>query len=183
MKDRWQPEMRIVVEQRDRNLLELLFVRSTWELLPDEPVLDPTPDPGTSTRPDEPDKATWETWWREAWTLTWNTRLTTPSGAPPLAAGLQPTSWIAQFGDNGIDTDALARWVDLFTPDLRARLDTQPERRNIAALTSAWESGLDTIVVLPYKAPYAERLSTRHLAISTTVRNQPELYNNALDLR
>ncbi|MBO9579031.1 MAG: hypothetical protein J7480_09735 [Microbacteriaceae bacterium] len=178
----WPPEMRIHVEERDRNLLELLFVRSAWGLLPQEPALEPRPDPGSSARPDAPDRATWEDWWREAWKLAWEAHISAPPGA--LAhLDHRSTSWIAQFGDEGIDTEALARWVDQLMPDLAMPLASQPEWRNAGVLRGAWATGLDTIIVLPYREPYAERVSARHLAVSPPVRNDPARYAEALRLR
>ncbi len=178
----WPREMLIFVEERDRSLLELLFIRSAWGLLPDEPAIDPSPDPGTSARPAKPDQQTWEAWWREAWELAWAAQLAALPVAPTRMDHKSP-SWIDQFGEDGLDTEALARWIDQFVPDLRAPLESRPERRNVAALKSAWESGLDTIIVLPYRDAYAVRVSDRHLAVSAAVRNDPARYAEALQLR
>jgi hypothetical protein len=182
MNSEWPREMLIFVEERDRSLLELLFVRSAWGLLPDEPALDPSPDPGASARPVTPDQQTWEARWREAWALAWASQFT-DQPSEPAQIGRRSPSWMDQFGEDGIDTDALARWVDHFVPDIRAPLESRPERRNGAALKSAWESGLDTIIVLPYRDAYAERVTDRHLVVSAAVRNDPVRYAEALQLR
>lgn len=182
MNNGWPPEMVIFIEERDRSLLELLFVRSAWGLLPGEPALDPIPDPGASARPATPHQHTWEARWREAWELAWASQFTDQSGEP-AQIGRRTPSWIDQFGEDGIDTDALARWVNHFVPDLRAPLKSHPERRNVAALKSAWESGLNTIIVLPYRDAYAQRVTNRHLVISAGVRNDPIRYAKALQLR
>jgi hypothetical protein len=43
------------------------------------------------------------------------------------------------------------------------------EPRSLQALIPAWKSGIDTIIVLPYKGYFAQRLSRRHLVVSADV--------------
>lgn len=181
MTDGWPREMRISVEERNRSLLELLFVRSAWGLVLDEPALEPVPDPGVSELPAAPDTQTWETRWREAWSRAWDALL--QSSPSTSTSDRRPLTWIEQFGSDGIDQRALVDWLDGFMPDLSAALDSRPERRNIAALRGAWESGLEAIVVLPYRYPYAERISIRYLVVSSGVRQDPDRYAEALQLR
>lgn len=181
MASEWPPTMRISVEVRDRSLLELLFVRSAWGLLKGEPELAPSPDPGVSARPVEVDVPMWESRWQEAWDLVWEARLAARRGAP-MYLDHTVRSWIEQYGEGGIDTFAMGKWIDQFIPELDAPLETHPERRNVAALKGAWESGLETIIVLPYRAPYAERVSRHHLVVSASVRNDPDRYADALRL-
>lgn len=178
----WPREMQIFVEERDRTLLELLFVRNAWGLLPAEPALEPSPDPGASARPVTPDRPTWEARWRNAWELAWADQLAAQPGVPTHPFHRSP-SWTEKLGEDGIDIDALARWLDSLVPDLRTPLESRPERRNVAAVEGAWESGLDTIIVLPYRGYFAERVSDRHLVVSAAVRNDPIRYAKALQLR
>ena len=45
---------------------------------------------------------------------------------------------------------------------------------------SAWESGIDTVIVLPYEGYFVQRLSRRHLIVSAATRNSTEYYSRAL---
>ncbi|WP_434619689.1 hypothetical protein [Arthrobacter sp. A5] len=49
-------------------------------------------------------------------------------------------------------------------------------------LIPAWESGLDTIIVIPYDGYFAQRVTRRRLAVSRSTRIDPDSYSRALQL-
>lgn len=53
------------------------------------------------------------------------------------------------------------------------------EPHSLQELIPAWKSGIDTIIVLPYKGYFAQRLTRRHLVVSAETRNHPEQYSRA----
>lgn len=79
----------------------------------------------------------------------------------------------------GIDRDAFNAWSSSLSPIPPKDL----ERQSLPDLIPAWESGLDTIVVLPYAGYFARRITRRHLAVSAATRNDPASYAMALQTR
>ncbi|MGN7200414.1 hypothetical protein [Arthrobacter sp. SAFR-044] len=55
-----------------------------------------------------------------------------------------------------------------------------PNDRSFPALIPAWESGIDSIIVLPYRGYFARRITRRHVVVSAEVRSTPEQYSRAL---
>jgi Txe/YoeB family toxin of Txe-Axe toxin-antitoxin module len=47
-------------------------------------------------------------------------------------------------------------------------------------LVPVWQSGLRTIIELPFAGYYARRVDREHMLVSRTTRNDPELYSLAL---
>ncbi len=177
-------DFRVSVDELDRVFIELLFVRSAWDLPVEIRALEPAPDIGDSTRPDQVDIETWATWWTEAWDAAWSVLENMPAELPgPAAAELRRrTGWIRQFGADGLDTLALERWAQHLVPPMRRPLRTHPDWRSREALQRAWEAGLRSVVVLPYRDHYVRRLSAHQLVVSAPVRNAPETYAEALAL-
>lgn len=58
--------------------------------------------------------------------------------------------------------------------------ETQPERVCLDALIPAWESGLSSLVSLPYSGYYERRISSTHLVVSNATRARPDAYRRAL---
>ncbi|MCP1415696.1 hypothetical protein J3D46_005038 [Paenarthrobacter sp. A20] len=89
---------------------------------------------------------------------------------------LIPPLWTTEYGWDGLDGDAFNNW--------HASLSEIPpsgaERGSLSDLIPAWESGLDTIIVLPYRGYFARRVTRRHLAVSAATRNDPATYGRAL---
>lgn len=88
-----------------------------------------------------------------------------------------PPFWTQQYGSEGLDQGAYQAWEQRLMP----KFPQDAEPRSLQELIPAWKSGIDTIIVLPYKGGYfAQRLTRRHLAVSAETRNNPEQYSRAL---
>lgn len=172
-RSKWPSAMSISVNEADRGLLELLYVRSAWHLAAGLPDVEPPPDPGASQRPDHPSQETWSEWWREAWQQEWTVRQVEPPG-------VRAPSWTRQFGAGGLDLDALERWIISLTPVSLPTLREEPERHVISALTSAWESGLKCVIVLPFRGNYSWTASPHCLVVSRVTRAHRDRYSDAL---
>ncbi|WP_458112719.1 hypothetical protein M1D88_00700 [Arthrobacter sp. R1-13] len=81
-----------------------------------------------------------------------------------------------RYGWEGLDSDAYQAWDRSLVP----KFPHGGERQSLQELIPAWESGLDTIIVLPYKGYFAQRLTRRLLVVSADVRNHREDYSRAL---
>jgi hypothetical protein len=89
---------------------------------------------------------------------------------------LIPPLWTTEYDWDGLDREAFNTWDRSLSP----LIPTDEERRNLSDLIPAWESGLDTVVVLPYAGYFAKRITRRHLAVSAATRNEPATYSKAL---
>ena len=89
---------------------------------------------------------------------------------------LIPPLWTTEYDWDGLDSAAFNNWHN----DLSPIPPSDAERRNLLELIPAWESGLDTVIVLPYAGYFARRVTRRHLAVSAATRNDPATYGRAL---
>jgi hypothetical protein len=187
--------MMIRVEDDPHHLNQLLFIRQAWAVAADAdiPALDPQPVCGTSRLPDTPGAAEWEKRWRIAWKRAWDwyqiadpapaaLQALTPEAIRALSAPGQalnpliPPFWSFEYGWEGIDVEAFGSWERGLIPDI----PSSAERASLPDLIRAWESGIESVIVLPYAGYFARRISHRHLAVSAAVRNEPESYSRAL---
>lgn len=198
----WPHDMAITVEDHPFALNLLLFIRHTWLIVADDdiPELSPQPDPGSSKTPDSASLPDWESRWQNAWDRAWTWYQIADSSWPqyptqesmhqmqetmrqvmqpgqPLHPRIPPL-WTADYDWDGIDQDAFNTWDQSLAP----KFPTDAERQNLPSLIPAWESGLDTIIVLPYAGYFARRITRRHLAVSASTRNDPESYSRALQV-
>ncbi len=188
--------MVIRIEDHPLALNMLLFIRHAWSIAADAdiPELRPSPDPGSSTLPDSASVTQWEDRWRIAWRRAWDwyevrdpspSELPTPEMIRDVSRPGQdlhpliPPLWSAEYGWEGLDLAAFNSWDQ----HLGARIPTDAERWSLLDLIPAWESGLDTVIVLPYAGYFARRISRRHLAVSAATRDEPESYGRALRVR
>lgn len=188
----WPHEMVIRVDQPN-NLLTLLFVREAWGIAQDLdiPELAPMPAVGDSARPEIPAPDVWAERWADAWHAAWAwyaegaaAHYLHVAGSDHRAARAAvdpslPPMWESHFGSTGIDREALWQWT-LAIQDEPVTLDEAPERRSLSDLVAAWRDGIDSIVVLPYGIDFSHRITTRHLVVSSTTRDDPALYGQAL---
>ena len=191
--NRWPHDMVIALGDNPLSLNLLLFVRHAWSLASDAdiPGLIPFPDPGASRAPDSASLSEWNDRWRVAWKRAWDWyKIQDPDRTKhPTLETMQevlrpgqelhpliPPLWTAEYASEGVDFEAFNRWVGR----LRPLTPTDVERRSLTDLIPAWESGLDTVIVLPYEGFFAKRITRRHLAVSATTRNDPVTYRRAL---
>jgi hypothetical protein len=187
----WPHDMVIRINDTPHHLTLLLFVREAWSIAGDLdiPPLNPAPDRGNSRMPASADAATWGKRWKTAWDQAWSWyEIEDPTHHPTsaemkeaedLSRGLSPfipPFWTQRYEWEGLDRDAYQVWDQGLIP----KFPHDGERRSLQALIPAWKSGIDTIIVLPYKGYFAQRLSQRHLVVSADVRNNPERYSRAL---
>jgi hypothetical protein len=196
----WPHDMAITVEDHPLALNQLLFIRHNWVIAADAgiPELMPPPASGTSRVPGSASLAEWESRWRTAWERAWTWYQIADSTRPQyptqenmrqmqetIRQAMQPGQplhplipplWTTEYGWDGIDQDAFNTWDQSLAP----KIPTDAERQNLTSLIPAWESGLDTIIVLPYTGYFAKRVTRRHLAVSAATRNDPESYSRAL---
>ncbi|HEV7566069.1 MAG TPA: hypothetical protein VGO31_08950 [Microbacteriaceae bacterium] len=192
----WPHDMTITVEDGPTFLVDLLFVRSVWELNPaGVPPLAREPDPGTSTRPWRPGVEDLERLWLIDWQRAWTEFEDDRSVRIPDAVVLRQ---IADSSDEelwdafsarrpselwysvGMDRDAANRWRISLADDHRRPLAETPEWQALPALIHAWQQGVDTIIQLPYSGHHVERLNRTHLLVSQETRHNKDLYTDAL---
>jgi hypothetical protein len=89
---------------------------------------------------------------------------------------LVPPLWTVEYDWDGLDQAAFNRWDRSLSP----LTPKDEERKNLPDLIPAWESGLDTVIVLPYDGYFAKRITRRHLVVSAMTRNDPDTYSQAL---
>ena len=171
--------MVIRVDDEPAALLTLLFIRDAWGLADcGTPAdLDPMPRRGTSALPGAASRDEWSARWLTAWERTW-VWYEGPGAVSPTPTF--PPLWQAQYGPDGIDRDALNQWREAVRRPRSVRLEDEPERRSVDALAGAWRTGIDSILVLPYRGYYASRIGNHQLVVSKTTREDPELYARAL---
>jgi hypothetical protein len=189
----WPQEMVITVDDHPLSLNLLLFVRHAWSLVSDAdiPRLTPAPDPGASQAPDTASLSEWNERWRIAWNRAWawytiqdEDRTKHPTQEilrEVFQPGqelhpLVPPLWTVEYDWDGLDQAAFNSWDRSLSP----LTPTDEERKNLQDLIPAWESGLDTVIVLPYDGYFARRITRRHLAVSAATRNDPATYSRAL---
>lgn len=192
----WPHEMTIAVDEHPLSLNLLLFVRHVWGIAADVviPELAPLPDAGTSRVPESASVAEWDDRWRIAWARAWDWYKIADADQEkhPTQELMQqvmrpgqdlhpliPPFWTTEYGWDGLDSDAFNNWDTALSP----RIPSDAERQNLPDLVPAWESGLDTVIVLPYAGYFAQRMTPRHLAVSAPTRNDPDTYSRALKTR
>ncbi|MFI2566695.1 hypothetical protein [Paenarthrobacter sp. NPDC018779] len=171
----------------------LLFVRHSWTIAHDVdiPTLSPAPDLGASKMPVSSSSDEWTERWILAWERTWSWyKIQEPNRSKHptqellrqvLRPGqelhpLVPPLWTTEYDRDGLDFDAFNYWQN----SLIQIPPSEAERRNLADLIPAWESGVDSIIVLPYEGYFARRVTHRHIAVSAATRNDPLAYGRAL---
>lgn len=165
----WPRDMVIRVDPHS-HLITLLFVRHAWGLARalDIPGLEPAPDVGASSVPLTASQDEWSERWARLWQQAW---------AWFTAADPVRPRWESTYGRDGIDSVALTDWERAVQGPLPP---VSPEHDCVDVLVPAWRSGIDSIVVLPYRGYYVHRLSRRHLAVSRSTREDRVLYRRAL---
>lgn len=194
----WPREMLITVEDGARPLLDLLWIREAYGLQPEgddlPPLLLATPAPERPAS-DAP-LAAWADGWSEVWRAALGhaalprdpqmiQRLSTPTLDPALRSTLLdelfgPT-WQDTFGDDALTPDHevwdTARAHERMAPE---RHRSSPEHDCVDALVPAWRAGLTTIVELPCRGVWSQRVGDHGLAVTTDTRTDRTAYADAL---
>ena len=199
----WPHDMLITVEDDPHSLLDLLWIRETWNLHPvavDLPPLlvDESNRAQAKTEPSPGPKT-----WSDAWPSLWERcvhhagvirdaavieRLyETKDGSPERVELLQTMigpSWRDEIGDEAL-TEEYETW-NLARFEAQARrqplsLDEEPERMSLDALIPAWRAGLSKIVTIPCHGSYTRRIGEHVLLVTDETRNDPKRYAEALD--
>ncbi|GAB3807674.1 hypothetical protein GCM10028798_32660 [Humibacter antri] len=201
----WPHDMVITIEDTAHALLDLLWIRETWQLEPEgedlPPVLVDTP-----TRVSPAQRAAAPIMeWQDAWPELWHSCLQ-HAGKPrdhesmallhasPLASGerarllrkLFGASWADRFGTDAFIAGHHQKWEEAFYERHRARVsrpyDESPEFVCLDALVPAWRAGLTKIVEIPCRGTFTHILGPHSLLVTVETRADPDRYREALAL-
>lgn len=188
----WPKDMTIRIDDHAQNLKMLLFIRQAWMVAQDIeiPELSPVAATGASKIPESASFEVWDERWKQQWDRSWAWfNVSTVQDAPISQYEMQnlsrpgqdlhpfvPPFWTVEYGEEGVDLAAFNSWDRQTLPTFPSR----SERDSLPALVKAWKDGVTTIIVLPYRGYFAQRLNGSHLVISADTRNDPRLYAEAL---
>lgn len=199
--DPWPHDMTITVEDRPTTANELLWVREAFALMVTgdvpPPLLD-TPAPASRSLTDaERDR------WTAAWPGVWAAviahtgrlhdqeamdrlmRRDTPlDERAALSTRLSGPSWRDDFGDEVFDDPSYRAWdarsFEAIRSALPRSLESQPERRAVSELASAWSRGLAKVVVLACEGTHVRTLGLQGLLVTAGDRAEDSSYREAL---
>ncbi|PSL37485.1 hypothetical protein CLV49_1092 [Labedella gwakjiensis] len=188
----WPHDMQIGIDQ-PFDLVALLYARHVRGLHVDDlPPIDPVPDAPVDPV-DDGERSDVERRWRRDWARAWE------RFAPPSTVVREPDDEtaraLAELTDEELwewasgasepwvrdgDSADFGAWRSSQRKDHRLPLAEHPERVCLDALVPAWRSGLRTIVELPLRGFFADRVGSTHLVVSHATRHDPALYRRAL---
>jgi hypothetical protein len=199
----WPHAMTITVDDRPDTLLDLLWIREAHQLQPGGDDLPPLlVDPPLPVS-DSAVRAEMRTAWEDGWARIWHAvaahaglesgphqferMQNTPDGSAERADLLRrligPT-WRDEFGDSAFADPSYDIWVqdgfDAHRSSIPRKLQDSPERRDLAALIPAWRGGLTTIVTIPCRGEFTQRISPNALLITDETRDDSDAYQRAL---
>lgn len=195
----WPPQMVLEIDT-PHHITQLLYLRAAWGLhtAVEPPELDPQPESGDSAAPPSASREEWARRWDAQWAMAWewyrieqhraglagltSARMREIVGDGSELNPVMPPMWSFRYGDDGFDHVAYSAWQRSFTRIPHGRLEDQPERRSVQAVTAAWRTGLEAVIVLPYANHHAERITPRHLVVSDVVWQATALREHALAL-
>ncbi|MDQ1564797.1 MAG: hypothetical protein QOI14_1748 [Actinomycetota bacterium] len=198
----WPHDMVITIDD-PHELVDLLWIRETWNL---RPVGEDLP-PALSDKPVS-EQAQIESFdqvakWQGAWPSIWDAcvkhqgllrdegmfdRLHQTAGGSAERAELLRTlfgpSWREEFGAEAF-TDQYDTWSQArFESESRRRgsrsVDEEPERVSLSALIAAWRGGLSKIVTIPCRGTYTRVIGRHVLLVTEETRKDPRRYSEAL---
>ena len=198
----WPHEMAITVEDRPRQLLELLWLREAHGLHPTgddpPPLLLESPE-RASIGVDDVARAAWNRAWMRAWReavahagreqdpqLFERLRATRDGSAERavLLREIVGPDWGDEFSRDILQDPSYLDWdrrrMDAFIESRPRVLEDSPERRDLDALIPAWRGGLTRIVTIPCRGEYNRRLGLHALLVTDGTRADSDSYRRAL---
>ena len=127
---------------------------------------------------DDPHNLTLLLFVRQAWSIAGDLNIPPLNPVPDCGDSRMPESADAATWDQRWKTSWAQAW-DWYQIEDPTRHPTPAEMRQ-SGDASAWASGIDTVIVLPYEGYFVQRLSRRHLIVSAATRNSTEYYSRAL---
>ena len=101
-----------------------------------------------------------------------------------LLRRLTGPTWHNGYGDSAFAEPSYAIWVqdgfDAHRSSIPKMLQDSPERRDLAALSSAWRAGLTKIVTIPCRGEFTRRISPNALLMTGETRHDSDAYQRAL---
>ena len=198
----WPHDMVITIEDDPHALVELLWIRETWNLEPSGGDLPPLLSDRSVGAHAEAGLADKIAVWRDAWPSVWEACLHhaglirdgglfealrgTADGSAERAELLHrlagPT-WRDTFGDEAF-TEQYQLWNYARLDERSGRhphsLEEEPERVSLAALIPAWQAGLSKLVVIPCRGTYTRVIGQHALLVTAETRDDSQRYSEAL---
>lgn len=186
----WPQKMSLEIDALPHLILELLYLRNTWQIAADIdlPELEPQPAVGISQLPDSEDRFLWEVRWKKQWKQAWNTRISGQyrvPGTQTLSAGCRANKpadpWRTEYGVAGFDSSAYERWekqIQVFAE--RSLAEATHHEQIEPVIIAAWERGLKQITVLPWQGFISLRLGASHLVTSLSTIHETQWLRAAL---
>ncbi|ATG52556.1 hypothetical protein CFK38_14275 [Brachybacterium vulturis] len=165
------PRSRLLHLLYDHSALRLENTRGLPPLISEPPII-------AASEPVHPSGKSWQDEWEQSWDATRQWYRTRTRDTPPESP---PRHRIRDdAGREVLDDDERSRWFDEVAPVDLTAARTSPEHVCLDALVPAWRTGLETILVLPYRGEHAERLSLGTLLVSPATRRSPSAFRKAL---
>ena len=198
----WPHDMLITVEDDPHVLVDLLWIRETWNLHPLGDDLPPSLSDDSVRADDRTGSSGGATTWQYAWPSLWNKCIhhagllrdgtifdqlrETEDGSPEradLMNTLMGPSWRGEFGDEAF-TEKYETW-NLARFQARSQrhplsLNDDPERLSLDALIPAWRAGLSKIVTIPCHGSYTRVIGQHTLLLTDETREDTRRYSEAL---
>lgn len=194
----WPHDVVISVDNDFYRLLELLWIREAWGLLPAGDDLPPLLVDPPARAGDPDDRDAWEAAWPEVWedVVSHAAVLVEPSMFEELTHSvdgskeraelirrLQGPTWREHFGDAAF-TEEYRAWSDARfharRDDHPRSLAESPERQSIDALIPAWRAGLSKVITVPCRGEHTRIVGGSTLLMTEATRKDPDRYAAAL---
>lgn len=187
LKEDTSEDMQLSVSFRDHNLMELLFIRSSWGLDTSVTVPDTDPLPPAATLPpQEQERRAWADQWDKQWTGSWEFQVRFDEvlremGIQAAASQLGPAPrWREALNSAHYDEAAFMQWVSRVPNGEPATLNDSPLTKSDDCVREAWRHGLTKCIVLPYAGQYSRRVGKHILELSGATYWQPDAFEHAL---
>ena len=199
----WPHDMVLTIEDRPSALLDLLWIRETYQLNPSGDDLPPLLSASHAVIQENGIERETRIEWESAWPRLWHSALahagtdvdpglfdavsrTTAGSAErlELIGRMFGPTWRDAIGPEAFDTDAYVEWsrrgMDAHHAALPKGLDESPERRDLEAVIPAWRAGLTRVVAIPCAGVHNRKVGSNALLVTTATRDDSAGYRRAL---